>query len=52
MKKSEPNHSPNQEPIGIVISHGPSSEQAPTFFAYVWGPDPDSPEASGAPIAA
>ena len=33
-----------QEPIGIVISRGPRSDQAPTFFAYMWAPDPEGTE--------
>ena len=39
--KGKPNHTPDQEPIGIVISRGSRSEQAPTVFAYVWGPAPE-----------
>lgn len=42
--KAESKQMIDQEPIGIVISRGPSQEQAPTFFAYVWGPDPETPE--------
>jgi hypothetical protein len=40
-----------QEPIGIVISRGSRHEPAPTFFAYVWGPDPENPE-DGTPTKA
>lgn len=29
------------EPIGIVISRGSHTEEAPRFAAYVWGPVPD-----------
>jgi hypothetical protein len=39
--------SPEQEPIGIVISRGAQAERQPTVFAYVWGPAPeptDEPE--------
>jgi hypothetical protein len=32
---------PEEEPIGIVISRGPSVEQAPTFAAYIWSADPE-----------
>jgi hypothetical protein len=32
---------PEQEPVGIVISRGPRPDQAPTFFAYVWADDPE-----------
>ena len=39
-------------PMGIVISHGPSVEHAPTFFAYVWGPDPEDVPEAGALQAA
>ena len=42
----------DQEPIGIVISRGPRNEHVPTFFAYIWGPDPEAPEDSGSPRAA
>ena len=30
-----------QEPMGIVISRGPRNEKAPTFYAYMWAPDPE-----------
>jgi hypothetical protein len=30
------------EPMGIVISRGPREEEAPTVFAYIWGPAPES----------
>ena len=30
-----------QEPMGIVITRGPRTEKAPTFFAYMWAPDPE-----------
>jgi hypothetical protein len=29
------------EPIGIVISRGSRTEEAPRFSAYVWGPVPE-----------
>jgi len=32
---------PDQEPIGIVISRGPRQEERPMFRAYVWGPAPE-----------
>jgi hypothetical protein len=50
--KAESTNQAEQEPIGIVISRGPRQEHVPTFFAYVWGPDPEAPETTGAPIAA
>jgi hypothetical protein len=31
----------SMEPLGIVISQGSRAEQAPRFFAYVWGPAPE-----------
>lgn len=33
-----------QEPVGIIISRGDTSEPPPKFLAYVWGPAPE-PEA-------
>lgn len=33
--------SPEQEPIGIVISRGNRDEATPVFWAYVWGPAPE-----------
>jgi hypothetical protein len=33
-----------QEPMGIVISRGPRNEQPPTFYAYMWAPDPEGTE--------
>ena len=33
-----------QEPMGIVISRGSRLEQAPTFSAYIWAPDPEEKE--------
>lgn len=32
------------EPIGIVISRGSRAEHVPAFFAYVWGPAPETPD--------
>ena len=32
------------EPVGIVISRGSRDEPTPAFFAYVWGPAPESDE--------
>jgi len=51
MKKKAETIPMDQEPIGIIISRGPTQEHVPTFFAYVWGPDPE-PEESGATKAA
>jgi len=34
----------NDEPIGIVISRGSRAEHVPAFFAYVWGPAPETPD--------
>jgi len=33
-----------KEPIGIVISRGSRAEHVPAFFAYVWGPAPETPD--------
>lgn len=33
-----------KEPIGIVISRGSRVEHVPAFFAYVWGPAPETPD--------
>ena len=38
-----------QEPIGIVISRGPRNEKAPTFFAYMWAPDPEGDDKGSEP---
>jgi len=29
-----------QEPIGIIISRGPRTEETPRLSAYIWGPVP------------
>lgn len=50
--KSESSKNSEQEPVGIVISRGPRQEHVPTFFAYIWAPDPETPEESGASKAA
>ena len=50
--KAKTTNTAEQEPIGIVISRGSRKEHVPTFLAYVWGPDPESPEETGAPQAA
>lgn len=42
----------DQEPIGIVISHGSQREETPMFFAYEWAPDPEAQDESGASKAA
>ena len=43
-KRSTPKHQQDEseapEPIGIVISRGSRTEDAPRFAAYVWGPVP------------
>lgn len=31
-----------KDPIGIVISNGSRTEDAPRFAAYVWGPVPEA----------
>jgi hypothetical protein len=33
---------PDQEPIGIVISRGSRAEDTPRFWAYVWSQGPES----------
>lgn len=40
MKKLE-SASPDQEPVGIVISRGSRAEPSPLLRAYVWGAAPD-----------
>jgi len=37
---------PETEPIGIIISRGPTVPHAPRFSAYVWAAveDPEPPE--------
>lgn len=42
--KPSSNSTPDQGPVGIVISRGKQLETAPTVFAYVWGPAPELPE--------
>jgi hypothetical protein len=40
---------PADEPMGIVISRGAETDQAPTVLAFVWGPaDLDMPELAAA----
>ncbi len=34
---------PEQEPLGIVISRGPRGEEPPRFSAYVWCDVPELP---------
>jgi hypothetical protein len=41
MKKASPKKTIDAEPMGIVISRGSRTEQAPTVLAYVWGPAPE-----------
>lgn len=43
---------PEQEPMGIVISRGSHFDHTPTFFAYVWADDPETPEIVDAAQAA
>jgi len=42
--KTKPKTGSEQEPIGIVISRGARSDEAPALFAYVWGPAPEITE--------
>ena len=51
MMKKQVESSTAMEPLGIVISQGSRVEQAPRFWAYVWGPAPEA-EADAAPRAA
>jgi len=51
MNKKQVESSAAMEPLGIVISQGSRAEQAPRFWAYVWGPAPES-EADATPRAA
>jgi hypothetical protein len=51
MIKKQVESSTANEPLGIVISQGSRAEQAPRFWAYVWGPAPEA-EADVAPRAA
>ena len=39
------------EPVGIVISRGSREEPTPAFFAYIWGPAPESGEKPARVIA-
>jgi hypothetical protein len=41
MAKARKDEITSQEPVGIVISRGSRSEEAPRLSAYVWGPVPD-----------
>lgn len=34
------------EPVGIVISRGTREEPTPVFWAYVWGPAPETESTS------
>lgn len=49
--KAESSNQMEQEPIGIIISRGPRREQTPTFFAYVWAPDPEADDTSSTKAA-
>jgi hypothetical protein len=40
------------EPMGIVISRGPSVEEAPTFAAYIWSAEPEAAEPAATAQAA
>lgn len=51
MSKKQVESNAVMEPLGIVISQGSRAEQAPRFWAYVWGPAPES-EADATPRAA
>ena len=31
-----------QEPLGIIISRGARDQETPRFWAYIWGPAPES----------
>ncbi len=42
-KKQQPS---TDEPVGIVISSGPTEPESPRFSAYVWGPAPQSTKSS------
>jgi hypothetical protein len=37
-----------QEPVGIIISRGSRAEPVPAFWAYIWGPAPESALAENA----
>jgi hypothetical protein len=50
--KRKPSHALEQEPIGIVISRGSRSEQAPMVSEYVWGPAPEISEDAREPMVA
>ncbi len=39
--RNKPAGNETDEPIGIVISSGTRTDDAPRFAAYVWGPVPD-----------
>lgn len=39
--KGKKKTTPEQEPMGIVISRGSSQEHVPRFSAYIWAPDPE-----------
>jgi hypothetical protein len=51
MNKKQVESSAASEPLGIVISQGSRAEQAPRFWAYVWGPAPEL-DVDAAPRAA
>jgi hypothetical protein len=40
------------EPVGIVISRGSREEPTPVFFAYVWGPAPETEEKTAPRVVA
>ena len=48
MKKSDEPILANDEPIGIIISHGTNGDEAPAMFAYTYS---DAPETSDEPLA-
>ncbi|MFN2566093.1 MAG: hypothetical protein ABR499_13940, partial [Gemmatimonadaceae bacterium] len=47
--KEKPKKQPAQEPMGIVISEGPTRETPPLISAYVWGPAPKQERRSREP---
>ena len=42
MKGTDPKAA--QEPVGIIISGMPRTQQPTVFFAYIWGPAPTTSE--------
>ena len=50
--KSNSAITPDQEPIGIVISRGTRHEHVPMVSAYVWGPAPETTDEPAEPVPA